>query len=121
MRDLHDPRYNYTMIAKKNSISVNEVINYFDSFVCIPKIELGVNMLTQSKILKIANALCTTPGYIMGWDSEPSFSFPLPPSSAPEKYSLLDDADRQKVDGYIDALLSDPKYQKKNIAELEIS
>lgn len=44
MIDLHDPRYNYTMIAEKNSISVNEVINYFDSFVCIPKIELGVNI-----------------------------------------------------------------------------
>ena len=44
MIDLHDPRYNYTMIAEKNSISVNEVINYFDSFVCVPKQPLGENI-----------------------------------------------------------------------------
>ncbi len=44
MKDLHDPRLNYTMIAKHNDISVNEVITYFDSFVTIPYIPLPENL-----------------------------------------------------------------------------
>lgn len=42
--DLRDPNYNYTMIAQKNSVNVNDVINYFDSYVVIPPIHLPVNM-----------------------------------------------------------------------------
>ena len=41
----------------------------------INKIELGVQNLRQSKIKAIADALSTTPSYIMGWDDAPS----LPP------------------------------------------
>lgn len=44
MIDLHDPRYNYTMLAEKYDISVNEVILYLDSFVTIPHIPLPVNL-----------------------------------------------------------------------------
>lgn len=36
----------------------------------INKIELGFRVLTQSKIKIIADALETTPSYIMGWDEE---------------------------------------------------
>lgn len=36
----------------------------------INKIELGVYALTQSKIKAIADALLTTPSYIMGWEEE---------------------------------------------------
>ncbi len=36
----------------------------------INKIELGVQKLTQTKIKAIADALCTTTDYIMGWDEE---------------------------------------------------
>jgi transcriptional regulator with XRE-family HTH domain len=36
----------------------------------INKIELGVQNLKQSKIKAIADALSTTPAYIMGWDEE---------------------------------------------------
>lgn len=36
----------------------------------INKIELGFRDLTQSKIKAIADALDTTPSYIMGWDEE---------------------------------------------------
>ena len=38
----------------------------------INKIELGFRVLTQSKIKTIADALDTTPSYIMGWDEEAS-------------------------------------------------
>ena len=41
----------------------------------INKIELGLQKLTQSKILSIAEALQTTPDYIMGWDDAISRAF----------------------------------------------
>ncbi|MCR4855506.1 MAG: ISL3 family transposase [Erysipelotrichaceae bacterium] len=44
MTDLHNPRYNYTIIAQKNDISVNEVILYGDSFIVVPHIPLPVNL-----------------------------------------------------------------------------
>lgn len=44
MIDLHDPRNNYTMIARKNNISVTQVIRYFDSFAVIPDIKLPENL-----------------------------------------------------------------------------
>lgn len=37
----------------------------------IAKIETGVNQLTQEQIMPFANALNTTPSYIMGWDKKP--------------------------------------------------
>lgn len=36
----------------------------------INKIELGINDLPQSKIIKFAKALKTTPSYLMGWERE---------------------------------------------------
>jgi transcriptional regulator with XRE-family HTH domain len=36
----------------------------------IAKIEAGVNDITQSKIVAFAEALKTTPAYLMGWDEE---------------------------------------------------
>lgn len=36
----------------------------------INKIELGLNDITQSRIVKFANALNTTVSYLMGWDEE---------------------------------------------------
>ena len=64
MIDLHDYRLNYSMIADKNSISVNEVIKYFDSYVVIPKITLPINLgidEIHSDMAKRKNAsyLCT--------------------------------------------------------------
>ena len=44
MRDLHNPRYNYTMIAQKYHISVTQVITYLDSFVVVPMLDLPENM-----------------------------------------------------------------------------
>lgn len=33
----------------------------------INKIEMGINDVPQSKIVKFAEVLCTTPAYLMGW------------------------------------------------------
>ena len=40
----------------------------------INKIELGINDIPQSKIKIIADALHTTPAYIMGWDCDLVYS-----------------------------------------------
>ena len=53
-------------LAKKLGYSHKSSIN---------KIELGYQNLTQSKIAMIAEALETTPSYIMGWDEEEKLSF----------------------------------------------
>lgn len=48
----------------------------------INKIELDSRNLTQSKIKAIADALETTPAYIMGWDDDmPANALPLPDMS----------------------------------------
>lgn len=64
MIDLHDYRYNYTMIAQKNNISVTEVIKYLDSYVVVPHIKLPINLgidEIHSDMAKRKNAsyLCT--------------------------------------------------------------
>ena len=53
----------------------------------INKIELGANNLTQSKIKAIADALDTTPTYIMGWDEEDTDT---EPSVTSEESALLE-------------------------------
>lgn len=37
----------------------------------INKIEMGINDITQSKVVEFAAALKTTPAYIMGWEETP--------------------------------------------------
>lgn len=34
----------------------------------INKIEMGINDVPQSKIIRFAEVLCTTPAYLMGWN-----------------------------------------------------
>ena len=42
----------------------------------INKIELGINDIPQSKIVKFAEVLGTTPAYLMGWSEEASAPTP---------------------------------------------
>ena len=44
----------------------------YKSRTSIHKIELGATDLPQSKIMEIANALATTPEYLMGWVETPA-------------------------------------------------
>ena len=41
----------------------------------VNKIEIGRNLLTQPKIITFANALQTTPAYLMGWNDTEQFSY----------------------------------------------
>lgn len=76
----------------------------------ITNIEKGRNQLRQSKIKKIADALDTTPAYLMGWtentsDTEEELAaeedFELL-----QKYNKLSDKNKQIVLTLIDSLLS---------------
>ncbi len=50
----------------------------------IAKIEAGKVDLTQSKIVSFANALNTTPSYLMGWEAtDDAFPSPIPPGFEP--------------------------------------
>lgn len=51
----------------------------------INKIESDGRLLPQRKIMEIANALNTTPAYIMGWEEVPS-AHPFPTVLQPAKY-----------------------------------
>ena len=42
----------------------------------IAKIENGTNDITQSRVVDFANALNTTPAYLMGWEDAESQSIP---------------------------------------------
>ena len=57
----------------------------------INKIELGLQNLTQSKIKAIADALDTTPAYIMGWEDETSLPDNIIPMPKMRQIPLLGD------------------------------
>ena len=51
----------------------------------INKIEMGINDIPQSKILKFAEVLMTTPAYLMGWDIESDQTANLQLFAEPQK------------------------------------
>ena len=78
----------------------------------INKIELGVNDVSQSKVVKLAEALHTTPAHLMGWDKEPENLADLAATilqdqqllNMAEKYLTLCPADKRAVRVMVDAL-----------------
>ena len=89
----------------------------------IAKIEKGENDITQSKIAAFAQALQTTPGNVMGLDSEDTSTISpaaqkyqillnLTPdlSEAVELYTSLDVSDRGVIRGEMKGMLMHPKY-----------
>ena len=59
-------------LREKRKISQEELAKLvgYTSRSSVNKIELGKTNLSQSRIVKIANALGVTPAYIMGWNEE---------------------------------------------------
>lgn len=79
----------------------------------INKIESDGRLLPQRKIMEIANALNTTPAYIMGWEESNETEAPSVPLTQQEethikKYRQLSDVRRYVVDEVLDA-----QYQKQ--------
>ena len=56
----------------------------------INKIEMGINDIPQSKILKFAEVLATTPSFLMGWDDLPELNLQLFGENAPEEPKLTE-------------------------------
>ncbi len=57
----------------------------------INKIEMGINDITQSKVVEFSNVLNTTPAYLMGWDD------PFSESSAVLHAKMAKDAYFQRL------------------------
>lgn len=70
----------------------------------INKIELGKQNLRQSKIIAIANALDTTPLWIMGWDEEPSYE-----EVFLDTIRDMNEAERTELKNYMDYIISKRK------------
>ena len=97
----------------------------YKSKTSINKIELGIQELRQSKIKQIADALQTTPAYIMGWkETEEDQQLKkcrelfnkCHGSDAYDVVSLyltLDESDKNVVKTMIESLLSAEKYSVK--------
>lgn len=60
----------------------------------INKIELGINDIPQSKVVKFATALNTTPAYLMGWDEQIQSD---PVGTAELHFEILADEDISEI------------------------
>lgn len=94
----------------------------------IAKIEKGENDITQSKIASFAEALKTTPSYLMGWDDGDKKENETGVLEAKEEIPVLDDPDirilarssqltkdpakQQLLKSVIKAMLEDTKNEK---------
>lgn len=116
------------MIREQLGMSQEELAHKigYKSKSSINKIELGIQGLTQSKIKKIADALQTVPGEIMGWADERKT---LSPYEVLEQYYdeeiieaiqmfiRLDQIDRIKIAARMEIMLENDKYSMKKESE----
>jgi transcriptional regulator with XRE-family HTH domain len=57
----------------------------------INKIEMGINDIPQSKIVKFAEVLATTPSFLMGWEELPKLNLQLfTEGNSPEEPKLTE-------------------------------
>ena len=70
----------------------------------IGKIEDNTNDIPLPKVEQLAKALRTTPGYLAGWESDPS-------DRLLEMINQLDDEDRARIEERVLMMLESEKYQ----------
>lgn len=78
----------------------------------VNKIELGVNDIRQAKIIQFADALYTTPAYLMGWESQQEARIRLYAQKINDlvgKIEQLDDEDLIRLDERVDMMLEAQK------------
>lgn len=83
----------------------------------LTRIEAGKVDLPQSRIVKIAEVLGVTPGYIMGWEQEPEDMGALAAMVLKDpgllklvkNYSVLDESDRATVAALVSSLAEKKK------------
>lgn len=95
----------------------------------INKIEMGINDITQSKVVAFAKALGTTPSFLMGWEDETvkviknkihDFNNSKEKKMISElEFSLvqLNESGLEKVSEYVSDLLDNNKYKKNTTIE----
>jgi len=76
----------------------------YKSRTSIHKIELGMTDLPQSKIMEIADALTTTPEYLMGWTDNVSKRVNADEAELVDGYRSLNDEGKRLVKGMIGQL-----------------
>lgn len=80
----------------------------------INKIEKGINDLVQSKIVEFANALNTTPAYLMGWDVERVDDGYLVKENGNEYSAILNDITKDVSDEELIEIIKYAKYLLKD-------
>ena len=75
----------------------------------IARIERGDHDLPQSKIIDIANALRTTPSYLMGWEDEEVAELTAMQEEAMAKFLMLSQEHQLVVSNIIDTLTEQEK------------
>jgi transcriptional regulator with XRE-family HTH domain len=79
----------------------------------INKIELGKNDVSQSKIIRFAEALNTTPAYLMGWETSEAARLRLYTNKLNgliDKIEKLDASDLARIDERVSTMLEGDKY-----------
>lgn len=106
---------NIKRIREEKGMSQEELAKLvgFKSRSSINKIEMGVNDITQSKLVAIANALGVSPGELMGSDDPASASAP----PAPQKSDGLPERDRTANGGPAHASAREMHQLEKILAE----
>jgi transcriptional regulator with XRE-family HTH domain len=89
----------------------------YNDHTTLTRIEAGKIDLPQSRIVKIAEVLGVTPGYIMGWEQEPEDMGALAAMvlkdpgllNLAKNYITLDEADRATVAALVESLAAKKK------------
>ena len=90
----------------------------------INKIELGINDIPQSKIVKFADVLGTTPAHLMGWNDEEENNSPEEPALTEgeklwmELYNRLSDETREVFINMIDSFDKIPADKQRFVLEM---
>ena len=88
----------------------------------IAKIESGKNDLNQSKIILFAEALNTTPSFLMGWTDDPTnYDDPDLIASIPLSYLEACNGDAEKAFKMMEAAHEDAKQENSNISIQDIA
>lgn len=103
----------------------------YKSRTSINKIELGKTDIVQSTVIDIANALGTTPAYLMGWEVDPD-KLPIQQECIESNlvldqqeqklvttYRALNDEGQTKLLDYADDLSGNYKYKKSDFPTVD--
>lgn len=104
---------NIKRIREKQGMSQDELARLvgFKSRSSINKIELGINDITQSKLIAIAKALHVTPSELMGDDKEVETL--IPDDNLLAEYAQLSEEGRAQLKDYLKFLLTKESAVKK--------